>query len=118
VHKLSTDEQQTRSSAPRSTGDSQIISQAGFEQVDVADKPAWRRAERDLYESSIAADAAGDPAKAGINNFSFVTFDQLDRDVVVALRKDIEDTIQQDPIGSWRYSTYRLVSSSAEPSTA
>jgi hypothetical protein len=56
--------------------------------------------------------------KAGINNFSFVTFDQLDRDAVVALLKDIEDTIQQDPIGSWRYSTYRLVSSSAEPSTA
>jgi hypothetical protein len=56
--------------------------------------------------------------KAGINNFSFVTFDQLDRDVVVALLKDIEDTIQQDPIGSLRYSTYRIVSSSAEPSTA
>lgn len=56
--------------------------------------------------------------KAGINNFSFVTFDRLDRDVVVALLKDIEDTIQQDPIGSLRYSTYRIVSSSAEPSTA
>jgi hypothetical protein len=40
------------------------------------------------------------------------------RDVVVALLKDIEDTIQQDPIGSLRYSTYRIVSSSAEPSTA
>jgi hypothetical protein len=56
--------------------------------------------------------------KAGINNFSFVTFDQLDRDAVVALLKDIEDTIQQDPIGSLRYSTYRIVSSSAEPSAA
>jgi hypothetical protein len=29
---------------------------------DVAGKPAWREAERDLYESSIPADAAGDPA--------------------------------------------------------
>lgn len=56
--------------------------------------------------------------KAGINNFSFVTFDQLDRDAVAALVKDIEDTIQQDPIGSLRYSTYRIVSSSAGPSTA
>jgi Methyltransferase domain len=38
------------------------LTEAGFEQVDVAGKPAWREAERDLYESSIAADAAGDPA--------------------------------------------------------
>jgi hypothetical protein len=56
--------------------------------------------------------------KAGINNFSFVTFDQLDRDAVAALVKDIEDAIQQDPIGSLRYSTYRIVSSSAGPATA
>ena len=56
--------------------------------------------------------------KAGINNFSFVTFDQLDRDAVAALVKDVEDTIRQDPIGSLRYSTYRIVSSSAGPSTA
>jgi SAM-dependent methyltransferase len=35
---------------------------AGFEQVEVADKPAWREAERDLWESAIQADAAGDPA--------------------------------------------------------
>ena len=56
--------------------------------------------------------------KAGINNFSFVTFDQLDRDAVVALIKDIEDTVHQDPIGSLRYSIYRIVSSSTEPSTA
>jgi hypothetical protein len=42
----------------------------------------------------------------------------LDRDAVAALIKDIEDTVQQDPIGSLRYSSYRIVSSSAEPSTA
>ena len=55
--------------------------------------------------------------KAGINNFSFVTFDQLDRDAVAALVKDIEDAVQQDPIGSLRYSNYRIVPSSARPST-
>ena len=38
------------------------LAMAGFEQVDVASKPAWRRAERDLWESAIQADAAGDPA--------------------------------------------------------
>jgi hypothetical protein len=38
------------------------LTEAGFERVDVADKPGWREAERDLYESAIAADAAGDPA--------------------------------------------------------
>jgi len=47
-----------------------------------------------------------------------VTFDQLDRDAVAALVKDIEDTIGQAPIGSLRYSTYRIVSSSAGPSAA
>ena len=55
--------------------------------------------------------------KAGINHFSFVTFDQLDRDAVAALIEDIEVTVQQDPIGSLRYSSYRIVASSAEPST-
>ena len=38
------------------------LTQAGFEQVDVAGKPAWREAERDLYESALRADAAADPA--------------------------------------------------------
>jgi len=38
------------------------LAEAGFEQVDVASKPAWRQAERDLWESAIRADAAGDPA--------------------------------------------------------
>jgi len=56
--------------------------------------------------------------KAGINNFSFVRFDQLHRDAVAALVKDIGDTIQLDPIGSLRYSSYRIVSASARPSTA
>ena len=38
------------------------LAEAGFEQVDVTDKPAWRQAECDLWESAIQADAAGDPA--------------------------------------------------------
>jgi SAM-dependent methyltransferase len=38
------------------------LTEAGFEQVDVASKPAWREAERDLWESALQADAAGDPA--------------------------------------------------------
>jgi hypothetical protein len=56
--------------------------------------------------------------KAGINNFSFVTFDQLDRHAVAGLIKDVEDTIWQAPIRSLRYRTYRIVSSSAGPSAA
>ena len=51
--------------------------------------------------------------RSGGNNFSFVTFDQLDRDALAALIKDIEDTVQKDPIGSLRYRTYRIMSSSA-----
>jgi len=38
------------------------LTEAGFEQVDAADKPAWRQAERDLWESALQADAASDPA--------------------------------------------------------
>jgi SAM-dependent methyltransferase len=38
------------------------LTEAGFEQVDVAGKPAWREAGRDLWETAIQADAAGDPA--------------------------------------------------------
>jgi hypothetical protein len=53
--------------------------------------------------------------RAGQNNFSFVTFDQLDRSVVVTLLQDIGQTIRQDPIGSLQYRTYRIVSSSVHP---
>ena len=38
------------------------LTEAGFEQIDIASKPAWREAERDLWESAIHARAAGDPA--------------------------------------------------------
>lgn len=38
------------------------LKQAGFGRIDVTDKPAWRQAERDLWESATRADAAGDPA--------------------------------------------------------
>ncbi|MGH3203773.1 MAG: class I SAM-dependent methyltransferase [Streptosporangiaceae bacterium] len=38
------------------------LARAGFEQVAVTDKPAWREAERNLWESAIQADATGDPA--------------------------------------------------------
>jgi SAM-dependent methyltransferase len=38
------------------------LTKAGFEQVDVTDKPAWREAERNLWESTVQADSAGDPA--------------------------------------------------------
>jgi len=50
--------------------------------------------------------------RSGTGNFSFVTFDQLDRDAVAALLKDIDTTLQQDPIGALRYRNYRIVSSS------
>ena len=38
------------------------LTEAGFETVDVAHKPAWRKAERDLWESAMRADAADDPS--------------------------------------------------------
>ncbi len=53
--------------------------------------------------------------RAGQDNFSFVTFGQLDRSIVVALLKDIGPTVQQDPIGALQYGTYRVVSSQRQP---
>jgi SAM-dependent methyltransferase len=38
------------------------LTEAGFAEADIASKPAWREAERDLWESAIHACAAGDPA--------------------------------------------------------
>jgi SAM-dependent methyltransferase len=38
------------------------LSEAGFEQVEVANKAAWRETERDLWESAMHAEADGDPA--------------------------------------------------------
>jgi len=52
--------------------------------------------------------------RTGQNNFSFVTFGQLDKDAVVTLLNDIGETVRRDPIGSLEYSTYRIVSSSIE----
>jgi hypothetical protein len=73
-----------------------------------------------LYTSVVKDDApitdrykgALGELKAGRGNFSFVKFDQLDRDAVVVLLKDIDKTLRQDPIGALRYGTYRIVSSS------
>jgi hypothetical protein len=50
--------------------------------------------------------------RSGTGNFSFVTFDQLNRDAVAALLKDIDATLRQGPIGALRYRNYRIVSSS------
>ena len=52
--------------------------------------------------------------RTGQNNFSFVTFGQLNQKAVVALLQDIGQTVQQDPLGSVEYSTYCIVSSSAQ----
>jgi SAM-dependent methyltransferase len=38
------------------------LTEAGFEPLDIASKPAWREAERNLYESALQVDADGDPA--------------------------------------------------------
>ena len=38
------------------------LTEAGFEQVEIVAKPAWREAERDLWEAAIHTSAAGDPA--------------------------------------------------------
>jgi hypothetical protein len=50
--------------------------------------------------------------RSGTGNFSFVKFDQLDRNAVTSLLKDIDAALRPDPIDALRYSNYRIVSSS------
>jgi hypothetical protein len=50
--------------------------------------------------------------KTGRGNFSFVTFDQLGQDAVVALLKDIVGHSGRTPSKALQYGTYRIVSSS------
>jgi SAM-dependent methyltransferase len=38
------------------------LAQAGFVDVEVAERPAWRRVEREFWEGALALDAADDPA--------------------------------------------------------
>ncbi|HEY1318661.1 MAG TPA: class I SAM-dependent methyltransferase [Streptosporangiaceae bacterium] len=40
--------------------------EAGFEQIEVTDKPDWYAAERTLWEAALQADASGDPALASL----------------------------------------------------
>jgi SAM-dependent methyltransferase len=54
------------------------LTEAGFEQVDIASKPAWREAERDLWESAINTDAAGDPAVESLREESRRALDLFD----------------------------------------
>jgi SAM-dependent methyltransferase len=39
---------------------------AGFEQIEVTEKPGWYAAQRALYEAGLQADASGDPALASL----------------------------------------------------
>jgi SAM-dependent methyltransferase len=39
---------------------------AGFEQIEVTEKPGWYAAERTLWEAALQADASGDPALASL----------------------------------------------------
>jgi SAM-dependent methyltransferase len=40
--------------------------EAGFEQIEVTEKPDWYAAERSLWEAALQADASGDPALASL----------------------------------------------------
>jgi hypothetical protein len=40
--------------------------EAGFEQIEVTEKPDWYAAERALWEAALQADASGDPALASL----------------------------------------------------
>jgi SAM-dependent methyltransferase len=42
--------------------------EAGFEQIEVTEKPDWYAAERTLWEAALQADASGDPALASLQD--------------------------------------------------
>lgn len=54
------------------------LAQAGFEQVEVTEKPGWYEAERALWEAVVAAEADGDPALASLQREARTSLDTFD----------------------------------------
>jgi SAM-dependent methyltransferase len=60
---------------------------AGFEQVEVTEKPQWYAAQRALYEAALQADASGDPGLASLQKEAthvLATFDSMRRVLATA----------------------------------
>lgn len=63
------------------------LPRAGFVDVEVADRPAWRLAERTLWQEALAADAGADPAMRSMQDEArrvLATFDGLRRVLATA----------------------------------
>jgi SAM-dependent methyltransferase len=55
------------------------LAAAGFEQIEVSEKPDWYAAERSLWEAAVRADASGDPGLAALAEEGAVTLAAFDR---------------------------------------
>jgi ubiquinone/menaquinone biosynthesis C-methylase UbiE len=63
------------------------LPEAGFVNVEVTEKPAWRAAERELWEEAVALDAGDDPALRSLREEGervLATFDAVRRVMAVA----------------------------------
>ena len=63
------------------------LQRAGFEDVEVQDRPDWRRLERAMWEEAVALDPAGNPALQSFHDEgvrSLARFDDLRRVVAIA----------------------------------
>jgi hypothetical protein len=54
------------------------LGEAGFEQIEVTEKPDWYAAERTLWEAALQADASGDPALASLQEEATQTLAAFD----------------------------------------
>jgi len=60
---------------------------AGFEQIEVTEKPEWYAAQRALYETVLEADASGDPALTSVRKEAtqmLAAFDNMRRVLAIA----------------------------------
>lgn len=71
------------------------LPRAGFVDVEVADKPAWRLADQTLWQEALAADAGDDPAMRSMQDEArrvLATFDGLRRVLATASTPGRPDT--------------------------
>ncbi|HET9972122.1 MAG TPA: class I SAM-dependent methyltransferase [Streptosporangiaceae bacterium] len=73
--------------------------QAGFEQIEVTEKPHWYAAERTLWEAALQADASGDPALVSLQEEATQALAAFDvRRRVLATATAPAEAVQRTPL--------------------
>jgi hypothetical protein len=75
------------------------LAEAGFEQIEVTEKPDWYAAERTLWEAALQADASGDPALVSLQEEATQALAAFDvRRRVLATATAPAEAVQRTPL--------------------